>query len=56
MSDEQNDYSPGYIMAWSILSVGIFLVLLGMFVFGNPLLHAGHVVWSLLRWICRGII
>jgi hypothetical protein len=56
MSDEELSYSPRYVQVWTILSVLLGLLLLGMFVFGNHLMHAGHSVWSLLRWLCRGII
>lgn len=56
MSDEPLPYSPRYIQAWTVLSIVVGLILLGMFLFGDHLLHAGHSAWSLLRWLCRGII
>lgn len=56
MSTEQPPYSRLYIQAWTLLSIILGLVLLGMFLFGNTLLNAGHVVWSLIRWLARPII
>ena len=56
MSDEPCPYNPCYIQAWTILSIVLGVVLFGLFIFGDPLLQAGHIAWALLRWICRGII
>jgi hypothetical protein len=56
MSDEQLPYSPIYIKAWTILSVTLGLVLLGMFFLGDHLLSAGHSAWDLIRWLARPII
>ena len=56
MSSEPRHYDPRYIHAWTVLSIILGLVLLSMFIFGDAYLYAGHVVWSLLRWLCRGII
>jgi len=56
MSDEQLPYCPLYIKAWTILSVVVGCVLLGMFLLCNHLLYAGDVVWSLIRWIFSPII
>jgi hypothetical protein len=56
MSDEPRPYSRLYIQAWTVLSILLGLFLLGMFVLGDSLLHLGHIIWALLRWLCRGII
>ena len=56
MSAEPLPYDPLYIKAWTLLSVVVGLILLGMFFFGDPLLRAGHIVWSLLRWLNSPII
>jgi hypothetical protein len=56
MSDEPLPYNPRYIQAWSALAILLGLVLVGMFAFGDSIMHAGHAVWALLRWLCRGII
>lgn len=56
MSNEQTNYSPGYIQFWTILSIVLGLLLLVMFVCGDALLSFGHVVWILLRWLATPII
>jgi hypothetical protein len=42
--------------AWTLLSIVIGLILLGMFFFGPVLMNAGGIVWALLRWIFSPII
>jgi hypothetical protein len=56
MSDEVLPYNRRYIQFWTGLSIFLGLVLLGMFFFGDALLHAGHIVWALLRWLASPII
>jgi hypothetical protein len=56
MSDEAVPYSPRYIQVWTALSIFLGLVLIGMFFFGDHLMHLGHIIWALLRWICSSII
>jgi hypothetical protein len=56
MSDEPLPYNPRYIQFWTGLSILLGLVLFGMFAFGDSLLHAGHIVWALLRWIASPLI
>jgi hypothetical protein len=56
MSAEAPAYSPVYIKAWTVLSIVLGAVLLGMFLFGDTLLHVGGIVWSLLRWLASPII
>jgi hypothetical protein len=56
MSDEQPPYNQLYITAWTLLSVVAAVVLLGMFVFGPHLLHAGHWIWDLIRYLFSPII
>jgi hypothetical protein len=56
MSAESKPYSQLYINAWTILSVVVSAIIFGMFLFGATLLHAGHWVWDLIRWICSPII
>jgi hypothetical protein len=56
MSDEPKPYNQLYIQAWTILSIivaaGIFLA----FIFGSTLMHTGHWIWDLLRYLARPII
>ncbi len=52
----QSAYNQVYINAWTILSIVLGFVLLGMFIFSDTLLYAGHVVWSLLRWLASPVI
>jgi len=56
MSDEPPPYNQLYIQAWTLLSLVVCVVLFGMFVFGQPLLHAGHWIWDLLRYLARPLI
>jgi hypothetical protein len=56
MSDEQLPYSPLYIKAWSILSTVVASCLLLGFFLCNHLLHAGAIVWGIIRWIFSPII
>jgi hypothetical protein len=56
MSAETSPYCPIYITAWTALSVFLSIVLFGVFVFGDSLLHAGGIVWSLIRWLASPII
>ena len=56
MSDAPLPYSPRYIQLWTALSLLVGLLLLAMFFLGDHLLHLGHIIWALLRWLCRGII
>jgi hypothetical protein len=56
MSDEPKPYSAFYIQAWTILSIVLAVLLLGMFIFGDSILHAGQVIWALLRWLASPFI
>jgi hypothetical protein len=56
MSAEPKPYNQLYINAWILLSAVVSATLFGMFVFGTTLLHAGHWVWDLIRYIARPII
>jgi hypothetical protein len=56
MSAEPPSYSALYVRAWTILSIAVSVVLLGMFVLGPHLLHAGQIVWALIRWLASPII
>ena len=56
MSDENPPYSQVYIIAWTILSIVLGVVFLGMFFLCNHLLAAGHIVWDLLRYLASPII
>ena len=56
MSAEPPSYNQLYITAWTILSVVVAAIIFGAFVFGQPLLHAGHWIWDLLRYLARPII
>jgi hypothetical protein len=56
MSAEAPAYSPVYIKAWTALSIVLGAGLLGMFLFGDTLLHIGGIVWSLIRWLASPFI
>jgi hypothetical protein len=56
MSDEAPPYNQLYIQAWTLLSILVTVVLFGMFIFGPHLLHAGHWIWDLIRYLGRPII
>jgi hypothetical protein len=56
MSDKPKSYSQLYINAWTILSLVVSAIIFGMFLFGATLLHAGHWMWDLIRWIFSPII
>ena len=55
-NDPAPKFAPLFGQAWVILSIVLGLVLLGMFVFGPALTHAGYVIWSLIRWLFSPII
>jgi hypothetical protein len=56
----KNDPAPKFVpffgQAWTILSIVLGLVFLGMFIFGPTLMYVGKVTWSLLRWLFSSII
>ncbi len=54
--DTAPKFTPFFGQAWTILAIVLGLVLLAMFFFGPALMHAGYVVWSLIRWIFSPII
>jgi hypothetical protein len=56
MSAETPAYSPFYVRSWTALSLVLGVLLFCAFVFGDTFLGIGHVVWSLLRWLCSPII
>ena len=56
MSDEKPPYSQIYIQAWTLISIVAAVILFGMFLIGDTLLGAGHVVWDLIRWLASPII
>ena len=56
MSNETADFNPLTVKAWTALSVVLAIFFLVLFFFGDPLLHAGHAVWDLLRYLARPII
>ncbi len=56
MSDETPAYNQTYITAWTILSIAVTAALFLTYVFGSMLLHAGHWVWDLLRYLATPII
>ena len=56
MSDTPPPYNSLYIKAWTALSIIVALILLSMFVLGSHFLHAGNIVWSLLRWLASPLI
>jgi hypothetical protein len=56
MSAEPKPYNPLVIQAWILLSLIVTLILFGMFLFGQTLLHAGHWIWDLLRYLASPII
>ena len=56
MSDEPLPYNQLYIQAWTLLSILVTVVLFGMFIIGSHLLHAGHWIWDLIRYLASPII
>jgi hypothetical protein len=42
--------------AWTVLSIVVGLLLLGMFFFGPVLMHAAGILWALIRWIFSPLI
>jgi hypothetical protein len=56
MSAEPKPYNKLYIEAWTLLSLVVSAIFLGMFVFGQHLLNAGHWIWDLLRYLASPII
>jgi hypothetical protein len=56
MHEEPLPYNPLYIRAWTLLSAVVSLVLLAMYAFGTHLLHVGHWIWDLLRYLATPII
>jgi hypothetical protein len=56
MSAAPRPYSKLYIKVWTAVAIFHGVVFFFLFVFGDSFLHLGHIVWSLLRWICRPII
>ncbi len=56
MSAEPPPYNQLYIRAWTLLSLVVTVVLFGMFLFGQTLLHAGHWMWDLLRYLASPVI
>jgi len=61
MSDETDQetapvFASFFREAWTVLSILVGLVLLGMFFFGPVLMNAFGIVWALIRWIFSPII
>ena len=49
-------FAPFFGKAWTVLSIVIGLVLLGLFVFGPVLMNAAGIAWALIRWVFSPII
>ena len=56
MSDEPNPYNQLLINAWTVLSALVAAAIFGALVFGQPLLHLGHWIWDLIRYLASPII
>jgi len=56
MSAQPPAYNPCYIKAWTLLSIVLALVILGMLIMGDHLLLAGKSVWDLIRWLASPLI
>jgi hypothetical protein len=57
MSDEPpKPYDQLFINAWTILSALVAGTVFITFVFGQPLLHTGHWIWDLIRYLASPII
>jgi hypothetical protein len=56
MSAESPSYNKLYIQAWTLLSLAVSAIFFGMFIFGQKLLHAGHWIWDLLRYLASPLI
>ena len=55
-SDPAPVFAPFFGKAWTVLSIVVGLILLGMFFFGPDLMKAGGALWALLRWLFSPII
>lgn len=55
-NDSAPTFAPFFGKAWTVASIIGGLLLFGMFVFGPWLMHAGGVIWALIRWIFSPII
>ena len=53
---EAKPYNELAIKAWTVLSVVGTVLLAAMYAFGTQLLHAGHWIWDLLRYLASPII
>ncbi len=49
-------YSQTYIVAWTVLSIIISLLVFTCFIFGDSFLAAGHWIWDLIRYFAKPII
>ena len=56
MSEEPKPYNQLYINAWTILSAIVSFLLFAMYLFGTPILRAGHWIWDLIRYLASPII
>ncbi|HEV3270664.1 MAG TPA: hypothetical protein VGZ93_00615 [Candidatus Methylacidiphilales bacterium] len=55
-AEPKPSYNQLYIQAWTLLSLLVSATLFAMFLFGRPLLHAGHWIWDLVRYLASPII
>ena len=56
MSEEHPPYNQLYITAWTLLSIVVSVIILGMLIFGAPLLETGRWIWDLIRYLASPII
>lgn len=56
MSEEPPPYNLLYVKAWTLLALIVSVIILGMFIFGSHLLHVGHWIWDLIRYLASPII
>jgi hypothetical protein len=56
MSTETPSYNPCYIKAWTLLSILLALIVLGMLILGDHFLLAGQSAWDLIRWLASPLI
>jgi hypothetical protein len=56
MSAEHSPCNSCYIKAWTLLSIVLSVIILGMLALGDHFLLAGKSAWDLIRWLASPII
>jgi len=56
MNAEPPPYNQLYVRAWTFLCLIVSAIFFGTLLFGQTLLHAGHWLWDLVRYLASPII